>query len=149
MRDLIPVLNLLGHRQESLLDVRRILRRSLQEWDAQLVRKFLQEPRNPLAEFQTAPTDAHLCRTVLNDLLACKVGLVAHKQLVDTFRRIAIDLLQPLLDVRESVCRCRYMSRLLPLSSQWRTVVGNVIYYNDTVCSTVVRRGDGAETLLA
>ena len=42
MRDLIPVLNLLGHRQESLLDVGRVLRRRLQEGDGELVRELLQ-----------------------------------------------------------------------------------------------------------
>ena len=109
MRDLIPVLNLLGHRQESLLDVRRILSRSLQEWDAQLVRKFLQEPRNPLAEFQTTPVNAHLCRAVLHNLLARQVGLIANKQLVYAFRGVAVNLLQPLLYVREGVYPIPYV----------------------------------------
>ena len=36
-----PVLDLLRHRQERLLDIRGVLRGGLQEWDAQLVRKFL------------------------------------------------------------------------------------------------------------
>ena len=46
----------------------------------------------------------YLGDTVLHNLLARQVGLVAHKQLVDTLRRVTVNLLQPLLDVRESVC---------------------------------------------
>ena len=49
-------------------------------------------------------TLTHLRDTVLHNLLARQVGLVAHKQLVDTLRRVTVNLLQPLLDVRESVC---------------------------------------------
>ena len=40
--DYSPVLNLLSHRQECLLDVRRVLRRRLQEGDGELVRELLQ-----------------------------------------------------------------------------------------------------------
>lgn len=38
----LPVLDLLSHGQESLLDVCGALRRCLEEGDAELVRKFLQ-----------------------------------------------------------------------------------------------------------
>lgn len=38
----LPVLDLLCHGQESLLDICRILRRGLKEWDRKLVGKFLQ-----------------------------------------------------------------------------------------------------------
>ena len=48
-------------------------------------------------------TLTHLRDTVLHNLLAGQVGLVADEQLVDTLRRVAIDLLEPLLDVRECV----------------------------------------------
>ena len=37
----VPVLDLLRHRQERLLDVGSVLRGSLQEWDRQLVGEFL------------------------------------------------------------------------------------------------------------
>ena len=36
-----PVLDLLGHGQESLLDVGSVLSRGLEEWDIQLVGEFL------------------------------------------------------------------------------------------------------------
>ena len=39
----LPVLDLLCHGQESLLDICRILRRSLKEWDRKLIGKFLQQ----------------------------------------------------------------------------------------------------------
>lgn len=39
----VPVFNLLGHRQESLLDIRCILSGRLKEWDIQLVGEFLVE----------------------------------------------------------------------------------------------------------
>lgn len=44
-----------------------------------------------------------LCYGVLDDLLRGQVGLVAHKQLVDTLRCIPVNLLQPLLYVGESI----------------------------------------------
>ena len=40
-----PVLDLLCHGQESLLDICRILRRSLKERDSKLIGKFLQQQR--------------------------------------------------------------------------------------------------------
>lgn len=46
---------------------------------------------------------AYLGRTVLYNLLASQVGLVANKQLVDTLGSVSVDLLEPLLDVRKSV----------------------------------------------
>ena len=48
-------------------------------------------------------TSTHLCRAVLDDLLGRQVRLVAHEQLVDALGRVAVDLLEPLLDVRERV----------------------------------------------
>ena len=48
-----PVLNLLSHRQERLLDVRRVLRRCLQERDGKLVGEFLCKLRSaPLLPFE-------------------------------------------------------------------------------------------------
>ena len=48
-------------------------------------------------------TLTHLGDTVLHNLLAGQVGLVADEQLVHTLRRIPVNLLEPLLDVREGV----------------------------------------------
>lgn len=41
--------------------------------------------------------------SVLDDFLVLQVGLVANEELVDALARVAVDLLQPLLDVAESV----------------------------------------------
>lgn len=46
---------------------------------------------------------AYLRHRVLHDLLVRHVALVAHEQLVHALRRVAVDLLQPLLDVVEAV----------------------------------------------
>jgi hypothetical protein len=48
---------------------------------------------------------ANLRNSVLNDLLGCQIRLVADQELVDTLRCVAVDFLQPLLDIRESVFR--------------------------------------------
>lgn len=37
----IPVLDLLSHGQEGLLDIRRVLRRRFEEWDRKLIREVL------------------------------------------------------------------------------------------------------------
>jgi len=68
------VLDLLGHSQERLLDIRRVLRRGLQEGDRKLVSEFLGN-------------------SVLHDFLGCQVGLVAHQQLVHALGRVPINLL--------------------------------------------------------
>jgi hypothetical protein len=59
-----------------------------------------------------------------------QVALVAHEQLVDVLARVAVDLVQPLLDVGEGV------------------PVGDVVDDDDAVGAAVVGRGDGAEALL-
>lgn len=75
---------------------------------------------------------------IFDDLLACQIGLVSYKQLVHTLRSVTVDLLKPLLDVRESV----WIARVSALNSRnmdiVRTVVGNIIYYNNAMCSTIV-----------
>ena len=68
---------------------------------------------------------------VLNHLLVGHIGLVANEQLVDALGGVAVNLLQPLLDVVERV--------------HVRHVVDNA----DAVGAAIVGRGDGAETLLA
>jgi hypothetical protein len=45
----------------------------------------------------------HLRDTVFHNLLASEIGLVANKQLVNTLRGVSVNLLQPLLDVREGI----------------------------------------------
>jgi len=73
----------------------------------------------------------HLRHCVLHHLLVRHITLVTHEQLVHTLRGVAVDLLQPLLDVVEAVH------------------VGDIVDDADAVRAAVVRRGDGAETLLA
>ena len=47
----------------------------------------------------------HLRHAVFHNLLAGQVRLVADKQLIHAFGSIAVNLLQPLLDIREGVYR--------------------------------------------
>lgn len=107
-----PILDLLRHRQERLLDIRRVLRTCLQHRDAQLVRKLLGD-------------------SILDDLLADQIALVADEELVDALARVPVNLLQPLLDVGE------------------RVGVRDVVDDDDAVRAAVVGRGDGAEPLLS
>jgi len=72
-----------------------------------------------------------LCDGVLNHLLVRHIGFVADQQLVDTFGCIAVNLLQPLLDVFE------------------RIHVGDIVDDADAMGATIVRRGDGTEAFLA
>jgi len=69
--------------------------------------------------------------SIFHDLLILHITLVSHKQLVDTFGRITVDFLEPLLHVVE------------------RIHVGNIIYNADAMSATVIRRCDGSESLLA
>ena len=73
----------------------------------------------------------HLCHRIIDDLLVCHIALVADEELVDTFGCIAVDLLQPLLDVVEALHVC------------------HVVNDADAVCAAVVGGGDCAEALLA
>ena len=74
---------------------------------------------------------AHLSHSVLHHLLVRHIALVAYEQLVDALSCIAVDLLQPLLDVVE------------------RVHIGHIVDNANTVGATVVRGRDGTETLLA
>lgn len=67
---------------------------------------------------------------VLDDLLIRHIGLVAHQQLVHALSSIAVDLLEPLLDVVE------------------RVHIGDIVDDADAVGTTVVGRCDGTEALL-
>jgi len=111
-RDSHAVFDFSGHGDECLLDVCAALSGSLEEGDAQGVCKVL------------GCVLVHLA-------LVLQVALVAHKELVHVLTRIALDLTQPLLHVRERLC------------------VRNVVNDNDAVRSTIVGRGDGAETFLS
>ena len=72
----------------------------------------------------------YLSYSILNNLLVRHIGLVADQQLVDALGRISIDLLQPLLHVVE------------------RIHIGDIVDDADTVGATVVRGGNGSESLL-
>lgn len=76
-------------------------------------------------------TSTHLSDVVVHDLLVGHIALVADEQLVDAFGGVAVDLLQPLLDVVEAVH------------------VGDVVDDADAVRAAVVGAGDCAEALLA
>lgn len=104
-------LDLLSHSEESLLDVRRILGTGLQHRDPDLFGELLSD-------------------SVFHHLLVGQITLVAHEEFVNSLAGIAINLLQPLLDVGEGVG------------------VGYVVDDNDAVRAAVVGGGDGAESLL-
>ena len=72
-----------------------------------------------------------LGRVVVDDLLGGKIALVADQQLVDALARVAVNLLQPLLDVVE------------------RDLVCDVVHDDDAVRAAVVARRNGTEALLA
>ena len=93
-------------------------------------------------------TLTHLRDAVLHNLLAGQVRLVANKELVNTLGRIAVDLLEPLLDIREGICVILGLEIIHNWIRVAYTVIGDVVDNNDTVRATVVRRGDSAETFL-
>lgn len=75
--------------------------------------------------------ETHLGNGILDDLLVGHIALVADKELVDALGGVTVDLLQPLLNVVESVH------------------IGHVVDDADAVSATVVRRSNGTEALLA
>lgn len=100
-----------SHCIESLLDIGGILRTCLNKRDIHLISKFLSLGGIYLP-------------------LGVQVGLVAHEELVYVLTGVAIDLVQPLLDVIKSIVICC------------------VIDHHDAMSSTVVAAGDGPETFL-
>ena len=58
-----------------------------------------------ICKYFSTPTKAaaHLRDAVLHNFLAGQVGLVSDKELVDALRSISLNLLEPLLDIRESI----------------------------------------------
>ena len=99
----VPILDLLGHCQESLLDVSRVLRRGLEEGNVQLIGKFLKGAASVAVGVRYG-TSANLCNTVFDNLLAGEIGFVANEELINAFRGITINFLEPLLHVGEGVC---------------------------------------------
>lgn len=71
----------------------------------------------------------HHGRRVVHHLLNGQITFVAYEQFVDVLARIALNLLQPLLDVVEGL------------------LVRAVVDYDDAVCAPVVRRRDRTEAL--
>ncbi len=74
---------------------------------------------------------AYLGHCVLDHLLVGHIALVSYEQLVDALGGVAVDLLEPLLDVVEAIH------------------VGDIVDDADAVGAAVVRRRDGAEAFLA
>lgn len=107
-----PLLDLAGHCQEGLFDVAGVLGGGLEEGNAQAVGELLGD-------------------LVVDNLLLGHIALVADEKLVNTLGGVAVNLLQPLLDVVE------------------RVHVGDIVDNADAVGTAVVRGGDCAETLLA
>ncbi len=105
-------LDLARHREEGLFHVGARLGRRFQKFDAERVRKLL---------------------TLLgaNHSFSCQIGLVADQKLVDVFRCVSVNFVQPLLHVRE------------------RFSIRHVVYDNNSVRTTVIGRSNGSETLLS
>lgn len=74
---------------------------------------------------------SHLGRVVLDGTLGGHVAFIANEQFLHAFGGVAVDFLQPGLDIGKGVG------------------VGDVVDDDDAVCAAVVRAGDGAEPLLA
>ena len=67
---------------------------------------------------------------VIDDLFGAQVTFVTNQELVDVFACIAIDFLEPLLDIVE------------------RLLVSTVVDDNDTMGTSVITRSDCPESLL-
>lgn len=68
---------------------------------------------------------------ILHNLFSRQIRLITNQELVDTLNSVSVDFLQPLLNVGVGV------------------PVSDVVDYYDTVSTSVVRRGDGPESLLS
>lgn len=96
------LLDLTSHGQESLLNVASVLRRGLQEWDTKAVGKFLFASQID-SVVPRLESGSHLRNRVLHDLLVRHIALVTDQQLVHALCGVAVNLLQPLLDVVERI----------------------------------------------
>ena len=66
-----------------------------------------------------------------------------------TLRSVAVDLLQPLLDVGERIYKeTRERVGASGQETKELTLVSDIVHNNNSVRSAVVRRGDAAETLV-
>jgi hypothetical protein len=121
------LLDLSGHGQEGLLDVAGVLGGCLQERDTDAVGKFLVLSAPGLRD---VIVPAHLGNGVLDSPLIRHIALVADQELIDTFGGVAVDFLQPLLDVVEGIH------------------VSHIVDNADAVGASVVGRSNGTESLL-
>lgn len=100
-----------GHGGECLLDVGGVFGRSLQKGDSEAIGKLFGGVK-------------------VNDLLCGHITLVSNEEFVDVLAGIAVNFLQPLLDVAE------------------RCLVCDIVDDDDSVGSAIVAGGDGSEALL-
>lgn len=107
-----PFLDLSCHGQEGLLDIGGTLSGRLKERDSKAVSEFLSH-------------------SVLHHLLVFHITLVADKEFVDSLGGVAVNFLQPLLDVVERVHIC------------------HIVDDTDAMGTTIVGRGDCSESFLA
>ena len=84
-----------------------------------------------LKEFNAKAVGKLLALFRRNDTLGCQIRLVAHQEFVDIFAGIPVNFMQPLLYVVEGF------------------VIRDIINDNNAVSTAVVRRCNGAETLLS
>lgn len=92
--------------------------------------------------------ETYLRHGVFNDLLARQVRLIAHKQLIYTLRCISVNLLEPLLYVREGIWNRKLMGKNGSRRGEY-TIVGDIVNNNDPVGTTIIWRSDGTEALLS
>ena len=107
------VFDLRGHRRESLLNIGRVLGRSLEEWNAESVSELLRG-------------------VVVHHLLGRQVALVADQQLVHVFASVTIDFLEPLLDIVEGNLVCHVVHHNDAVSSSV-VAAGD---RSESICST-------------
>ena len=84
-----------------------------------------------LEELNTKGVSKLLSLLGRNNTLSGQIGLVTHKQLVDVFCRISINFVKPLLDIVEGL------------------LVRDIVHHNDSMGTTVIRRGNRTETFLS
>jgi hypothetical protein len=137
----VPVLDLLRHGQECLFDVCSALGGCLEEWDTKLIGKGLW-----VSSSRSESQRAFLGNGVIDGFLGDQIRFVSDQKLVDTFNCVSVNLLQPLLDIREGIYRSASDSSIW---SRQLTAVCDVVDDNDTVSTPVVRRGNGPETFLS
>jgi len=105
-------LDLTGHGEKGLFHVFRRLGGSFQKLDPERIGKLLALLRR-------------------HDTLGGQIGLVADQQLVDVFRGVPVNFVEPLFDIVEGFH------------------VGDIVNHDNAMSSAVVRRRNGSEALLA